>query len=239
MVVARPPRAEQQIIVAFLDHETSQIDALIAEQRKLIELLKEKRQATISHAVTKGLNPSAPMKESGIEWLGPMPEHWYLCRLRFVCELNPSKQELRFLSDDITVSFLPMESIGDDGYIKLDQQKQLSDVLQGYTFFMNDDVAIAKITPCFENGKGAVMRNLYNGIGFGTTELIVARPIPEKVASEYLHYIFLSPIFRKLGEGFMYGAGGQKRVPDDFVRNFTLGVPSIAEQKKIVGPRLI
>ena len=63
-------------IAAFLDRETAKIDALVAEQRRLIELLKEKRQAVISHAVTKGLNPHAPMKPSGIEWLGDVPEHW-------------------------------------------------------------------------------------------------------------------------------------------------------------------
>ena len=71
-----PPLAEQTAIANFLDHETAKIDALIAEQQRLIELLKEKRQAVISHAVTKGLNPDAPMKPSGIEWLGDVPEHW-------------------------------------------------------------------------------------------------------------------------------------------------------------------
>ena len=70
------PLPEQTAIASFLDAETSKIDALIAEQRRLIELLKEKRQAVISHAVTKGLNPHAPMKASGIEWLGDVPEHW-------------------------------------------------------------------------------------------------------------------------------------------------------------------
>jgi len=71
-----PPLEEQQTIAAFLDRETGKIDALIAEQQRLVELLAEKRQAMISHAVTKGLNPSAPMKDSGIEWLGEVPEHW-------------------------------------------------------------------------------------------------------------------------------------------------------------------
>jgi len=75
MVLTVPPTPEQQTIAAFLDRETAKIDALIAEQQRLIELLKEKRQAVISHAVTKGLNPNAPMKDSGIEWLGEVPEH--------------------------------------------------------------------------------------------------------------------------------------------------------------------
>lgn len=79
-----PSTEEQQIIATFLDRETAKIDALIAEQQRLIELLKEKRQAVISHAVTKGLNPDAPMKDSGIEWLGEMPEHWSAIKLFFL-----------------------------------------------------------------------------------------------------------------------------------------------------------
>jgi type I restriction enzyme S subunit len=74
--VTLPPLAEQRTIAAFLDRETAKIDSLVAEQRRLIELLKEKRQAVISHAVTKGLNPDVRMKPSGIEWLGDVPEHW-------------------------------------------------------------------------------------------------------------------------------------------------------------------
>jgi type I restriction enzyme S subunit len=78
-----PPLDEQTAIADFLDHETTKIDELIAEQERLIELLKEKRQAVISHAVTKGLNPDAPMKDSGIEWLGQVPEHWEVTRLKY------------------------------------------------------------------------------------------------------------------------------------------------------------
>jgi len=78
----RPPLPEQTAIAAFLDRETAKIDGLVAEQRRLMELLKEKRQAVISHAVTKGLNPDAPMKPSGIEWLGDVPEHWEVQRVK-------------------------------------------------------------------------------------------------------------------------------------------------------------
>ena len=81
-----PPKVEQTAIANFLDAETSKIDALVAEQRRLIELLKEKRQAVISHAVTKGLNPNAPMKDSGIEWLGDVPEHWTLTRIKHLAD---------------------------------------------------------------------------------------------------------------------------------------------------------
>ena len=83
-----PSIAEQTAIAAFLDRETAKIDELVAEQRRLIELLKEKRQAVISHAVTKGLNPHAPMKPSGIEWLGVVPEHWRVGKLGYACKLR-------------------------------------------------------------------------------------------------------------------------------------------------------
>lgn len=80
--VPTPPSAEQAAIAAFLDRETGKIDALVEAQTRLIELLKEKRQAVISHAVTKGLDPAVPMKDSGVEWLGQVPAHWEICRLK-------------------------------------------------------------------------------------------------------------------------------------------------------------
>jgi len=81
-----PPLPEQQKIAEFLDQETSKIDKLITKKERLIELLKEKRTALISHAVTKGLNPDVPMKDSGVEWLGEIPEHWKVVPLRYVLE---------------------------------------------------------------------------------------------------------------------------------------------------------
>jgi type I restriction enzyme, S subunit len=86
--VVLPPMEEQPLIAKFLDHETAKIDSLVAEQERLIELLKEKRQAVISHAVTKGLNPSVPMKDSGVEWLGEVPAHWDVVPMKFVCEVK-------------------------------------------------------------------------------------------------------------------------------------------------------
>jgi type I restriction enzyme S subunit len=103
-VVALPPRDEQAKVSAFLDHETARIDALVEQQQRLIELLKEKRQAVISHAVTKGLEPGVPMKESGVEWLGKVPAHWGITRVKHIvrtveqgwspqCENSPVESE--------------------------------------------------------------------------------------------------------------------------------------------------
>jgi type I restriction enzyme S subunit len=172
-------------------------------------------------------------KDSSVEWLGDVPEHWELKRLRFVAQLNPPKGETTKLDRKTEVSFLPMEAVGDDGSLSLERTRLIGEVESGYTYFREGDVTIAKITPCFENGKGAVMRGLLEGIGFGTTELIVVRPILSETISDYLHWLFISTPFRKRGEASMYGAGGQKRVPDDFVRNFAIGFPPVPEQQTI------
>jgi len=103
--VVTPSREEQTQIARFLDHETAKIDALIREQERLIELLQEKRQAVISHAVTKGLDPDVPMKDSGVEWLGEVPAHWEMVPLKYLCSFSgggtPSKENLEYWNGDI------------------------------------------------------------------------------------------------------------------------------------------
>jgi len=172
-------------------------------------------------------------RESGVPWLGRVPAHWNLTRLRFIAHFNPSKSEIGSLPPETEVSFLPMDAIGDDGSLRLDATRPLSAVEQGYTYFRDGDLLIAKITPCFENGKGALAAGLLGGIGFGTTELIVVRPLPGRAVAAYLQWLFVGPDFRNAGTAAMYGAGGQKRVPDEFVRNFVVAVPPPAEQRAI------
>jgi type I restriction enzyme S subunit len=172
-------------------------------------------------------------RDSGVEWLGDVPSHWVPARLRFLVQLNPSKSEVSGLDSDAEVSFVPMEAVGEQGELSLDRTRPISEVLTGYTYFREGDVSIAKITPCFENGKGAIMRNLVGGVGFGTTELIVARPRQDRTTPEFIDWLFRSPAFRSRGEAAMYGAGGQKRVPDDFVRDFISPGPPLAEQVAI------
>jgi type I restriction enzyme S subunit len=172
-------------------------------------------------------------KATGLEWPTEAPAHWKPKRLKFVVQLNPSRSEVSDRDRSEEVSFLPMEAVGDDGSLSLEQTRPIAAVETGYTYFRDGDVTIAKITPCFENGKGAVMSGLRGGIGFGTTELIVARPRPGEVVPEYLHSVFTSASFRGFGEASMYGAGGQRRVSDDFVRNFRPPMPPLPEQAQI------
>ncbi len=178
--------------------------------------------------------PSYPeYKDSGVEWLGAVPSHWQVRRLRYTAVLNPSKSEVRGLSPDTPVTFLPMEAVGEDGSLDTSGRRALGEVIEGYTYVREGDVAYAKITPCFENGKAALVRGTHAGIAFGTTELTVLRPEPEKCISEYLFRVISAEPFRTLGEASMYGAGGQKRVPDDFARDFTIGWPPVSEQRTI------
>lgn len=171
-------------------------------------------------------------RASGVDWLGDVPSTWRVTRLRFQVRTNPVKSEIRGLSEDTTVSFVPMETVGENGGLKLEQSRPLAEVANGYTYFRDGDVVVAKITPCFENGKGALASDLENGIGFGTTELHVLRPLPF-LDRKYLFYLTVSHAFRKMGASYMYGAGGQKRVPDDFIRDFRHPIPMLDEQRDI------
>lgn len=160
------------------------------------------------------------------------PASWEHKRLRFALRMNPSKNEID-LDDSDLISFVPMDAVGEYGGIRLNEEKELSEIGSGYTYFCDDDVVVAKITPCFENGKGALAKGLKNKTAFGTTELHVMRTTPEQLKPEFLFYLTISDLFRKIGESEMYGAGGQKRVPESFIKDFRAGLPSIKEQQAI------
>ena len=172
-------------------------------------------------------------RESGVEWLGEVPAHWQVDALRRRATLNPSKSEIDEAANDGLASFLPMEAVGERGELDLSRTRPITEVSTGYTYFREGDVAFAKITPCFENGKGARMAGLHAGIGFGTTELTVVRPRPKLLVDRYLDWVLRGTSFRQRGEAAMYGAGGQKRVPDEFVREFSFAWPGIEEQNVI------
>ncbi len=189
-------------------------------------------EGTESAAALGRFRPYPEYKDSGVAWLGDIPADWGVKRLRFAVDFNPSKREVRGLPLDTSVSFVPMEAVGEYGGLVLDGTKPLESVSEGYTYFRDGDVVMAKITPCFENGKGAIAAGLANSIGFGTTELTVLRPRPETDA-RFLFYLTLSDPFRRLGASEMYGAGGQKRVPDDFIRNLDHPLPVRSAQRAI------
>ncbi|TCJ17068.1 restriction endonuclease subunit S [Flaviaesturariibacter flavus] len=165
-----------------------------------------------------------------------MMEGWVKGRLSDLFEIKPSKSEAKdSLSNKDFVSFLPMEDLGvATKSVTAVKEKQLKDVIGSYTYFADGDVLLAKITPCFENGKLGIAEGLKNGVGFGSSEYIVFRP-KSNVIAEYLFYFLSQPRFREEGAQNMSGAVGHKRVSKEFIENFELPYPqSINEQKHIV-----
>jgi type I restriction enzyme S subunit len=177
------------------------------------------------------LRPYAKYQAIDTSGTSQLPSHWCSKRLRYVSRVNPSKSVID-LAPDAPVSFIPMDAVGEYGGLQLQSEKLLDEIGAGYTYFANNDVVVAKITPCFENGKGALAQGLTNGVAFGTTELHVIRA-EDEIDQKFLFYISISGHFRKIGEAEMYGAGGQKRIADTFIKDFRVGLPPLAEQKTI------
>jgi len=151
-----------------------------------------------------------------------------------ICIINPSKSEIKDLSEDLEVSFIPMSNVDEtEGNIKALEVEKLKDVKKGYTYFRGGDVLFAKITPCMENGKVVIAKNLKNKIGFGSTEFHVIRP-NEKILADYIFYFLRQPSFRQEAKMNMTGTAGQLRVPSDFLEDYEIPLPSIEKQKEIV-----
>lgn len=232
--ISIPPLEGQNHIVAFVSATEKEIARFIRNKRRLIELLKEQKQNVTNQAVTRGLDPKVKLKPSGVEWIGDIPEHWEARRLKRVVSFNPSKSETRANpADEEKVVFLPMENISVNGDIDCSEKRTLSEVWNGFTYFRRGDVVVAKITPCFENGKGAYLKGLESDFGFGTTELIVLRP-SKAIDGAFLRFLTSTKQFLLLGEQYMTGAAGQQRIPSDFVKNYPIGLPPIDEQLEIL-----
>jgi type I restriction enzyme S subunit len=151
-----------------------------------------------------------------------------------VCLLNPKKREVAKVEDDTPVSFVPMARVDDvSGTMDVSEVKSIGEVRKGYTYFAEGDVVFAKITPCMENGKSAIARNLMNGIGFGTTEFHVLRSGP-LATPEWLHLFVRNRGFREEAKKNMHGAAGQQRVPVDFLREAAIPLPPVDEQRRVV-----
>lgn len=229
-----PPLSEQKAIATFLDQKTAQIDAFLEKKQALLELLAEERKALINQAVTQGITAGVALKPSGIDWIGDIPAHWEVKRLKYLASINPSFDDnVKDMFLDIMVTFIPMEAISEEGGKDYSRTKNFSEI-GTFTPFQRGDLVIAKITPCYENGKHALLDDLPTEIGFGTTEFHVVRPIRGKTIGSYLRYILTSEIVQKEGEGSMSGAAGQKRVPPNFFENILIPSISTSEQKAIV-----
>ena len=151
-----------------------------------------------------------------------------------ICKINPRAKRNGYASDTL-VSFVPMAAVDEQlGAITIREDRPIADVSKGYTPFQDGDVLFAKITPCMENGKTVLARDLTNGIGSGSTEFFVLRP-DEKVLGEYIYHFVRQPQFRETAKRHFTGTAGQQRVPKSFMENVLVPLPTLDEQRRIVG----
>ncbi|HFO0177128.1 TPA: restriction endonuclease subunit S [Escherichia coli] len=169
-------------------------------------------------------------KDSGVEWIGQVPEHWKIAQIKRISALNPRKSTLSEEKDSLC-TFLPMEKLRTNA-VTLDETRPIHEVYGGYSYFCDGDILIAKVTPCFENGNIAIANGLVNGIGFGSTEINVLR-VNGKGHNRFLYYRLQEEQFRTIAKSEMRGTGGLKRVPTDLFESFTIGLPDTDEQATI------
>ncbi|MGP5114165.1 hypothetical protein ACTXJJ_06165 [Corynebacterium casei] len=212
-----PPSEEQMLIADYLDREIDEIDDILVEHKLLRDLLFERRTEVITTA-TRSSNPE--LREAP------------LVRLRHVAGLNPSPRMNIASNSDQVFPLYNMDSISEFGSLRPPVLRPYSELANGYSYLEPTDVAYAKVTPCFENGKGLVGTEL-DGPSFATTELTVFRPSPE-LDQNYLALVLQSADFHAVGEASMTGAGGLKRVSETAARNYRFPLPDKKTQTRIV-----
>jgi type I restriction enzyme S subunit len=222
-----PPAAEQSAIATFLDNETAKIDALVAEQEKLLTLLAEKRQATISHAVTKGLNRDAPMKDSGVEWIGTIPSHWNFGSLkRFAQVIDCKHHTVEFLDEGF-----PIVSIRELREDRIDLSAAKMTSLDEWEFLRDGRTpVIGDLVFCRNASVGAV------GYVDSDTRFCMGQDvclIRTQVNGRFMHYQLVSFQIRKQIEALLVGAT-IRRVNVEEIRNLLIICPPASEQTAIV-----
>ena len=204
---------EQRKIIAVLDKMKVVLDSRKEELEKLDELIKARF----------------------VEMFG-MPgsdsRGWGLTTLGDCCEINPKKNKDSRLAPGLEVSFVPMPAVSENGVIDATDIRLYDEVKTGFTYFSENDVLFAKITPCMENGKGAVATKLHNGIGFGSTEFHVLRPYVGESDPYWIYYLTTFETFRQDAEKKMTGSAGQRRVPATFLKEYKTALPPIELQKR-------
>ena len=223
-----PPLDEQKRIVALLDELFADLDEAKTLAQAVVDG-SELRRAAILQKAFNGELSKLWRDEHGITL-----DSWQQCLLGDVCQINPPKISTRDLSGDLEVSFVPMAAVSDvRGEITVPQRKSLREVKSGFTNFSKGDVLFAKITPCMENGKAALVGELVNNISYGSTEFFVLR-CGEKIFNRFVYHLVRWKIFRNTAKSVMAGAVGQQRVPKRFLNGYQLNLPPLEEQKEIV-----
>lgn len=226
--VPLPPLPEQQRIVDKIESLFSKLDEAGDRLQKVLDGY-EARRAAILHEAFSG-------KWTGDHGAGDksVPKGWRKVKLSDVCTINPKKLNTTSLEDSLEVSFVPMASVDEVlGEVTKLEIRDLGKVKKGFTNFQEGDVVFAKITPCMENGKSAVIGPLLNDIGYGTTEFYVLRCHPE-LYNRFLYHLVRSIKFRSDAKSQMTGAVGQQRVPKNFMADYEILLPPLDEQIQIV-----
>lgn len=223
-----PPLPEQQRIVNRIESLFAKLDEAKQKAQDVLDSFEPRKTATLHKAFTGELTVQW-RKEHGVEM-----DSWEKTILKNVCKVNPKKIDTSGLPDNLKVSFFPMAALSEvSGEITDPQIRLLKDVKSGFTNFLEGDVVFAKITPCMENGKSAVIGKLVNDIGYGTTEFYVLR-CGKDLYNRYLYHMIRDTTFRSEAKSVMSGAVGQQRVPKSFMENYPLKLPSVQEQVEIV-----
>lgn len=208
-----------QVPVPTIEEQKKIIDTLSSIEK--IMLVKDRQLSLLSNLV----------KSRFIEMFGHSDRP--KVRLGECCIINPKKSsDIRLVDNDLMVSFVSMSDVSEDGQIVTCNHKQYESVKSGFTYFSENDVLFAKITPCMENGKGGIAKGLLNGIGFGSTEFHVLRPIDQVSNSCWLYELTSFPQFRQAAEINMTGSAGQRRVPASFLANYKVSLPPISLQNQ-------
>jgi type I restriction enzyme S subunit len=214
-----PPVPEQKKIAQIL----STWDKAITTTEQLLANSQQQKKALMQQLLT---GKKRLLDQNGERFSG----EWIEVSLSAICQINPKKPASPAGGK---VSFVAMEAVSEDAKILSSIVRDYDDVSKGFTSFANNDVLVAKITPCFENGKGAYVEGMQNGIGFGSTEFHVLRA-GAKSDSKYLYYLTNTSEFRVRGEANMQGSAGQKRVTTDYLKSLKVAVPTdVVEQQKI------
>lgn len=214
-----PPISEQKKIAKIL----STWDKAITTTEQLIANSQQQKKALMQQLLS---GKKRLLDENGERFKG----EWIDVSLSTICQINPKKPAS---PADGKISFVAMEAVSEDAKLLSSVVRDYDDVCKGFTSFADNDVLVAKITPCFENGKGAYVEGMQNGIGFGSTEFHVLRA-GAKSDSKYLYYLTNTSEFRVRGEANMQGSAGQKRVTTDYLQSLKVIVPTdVVEQHKI------
>lgn len=222
------PLAEQQRIVDRIESLFAKLDEAKEKAQAVVDSL-ETRKAAILHKAFTGELTAKWREEHDVGM-----ESWEQCSLSDVCTVNPKKADTKDLPDELEVSFFPMPALSEIyGEITDPQTRLLKEVRSGFTNFSEGDVVFAKITPCMENGKSAVVGKLVNDIGYGTTEFFVLR-CSDRLYNRFLYHLVRDKLFRDKAKAVMTGAVGQQRVPKRYLETYKLNLPKFNEQREIV-----